>query len=147
MLTSAPMYSPIVAIRGMRCSTDAVDGRNVMLLAAAEGVTLEGKSLETLARVSNGDLRKAITTLQSAVRLQGPRVRPQTVLDVAGAIPAAAVQTVMRACATNSFQAVQDAITDVIADGFGVRCPAPPSHPVIGPVGSRKDPARGSTWL
>ena len=82
---------------------------------------MDGKSMETLARVSNGDLRKAITTLQSAVRLQGPRVQPQTVLDVAGAIPAAAVQTVMRACATNSFQAVQDAITDVIADGFGVR--------------------------
>ena len=77
--------------------------------------------METLARVSNGDLRKAITTLQSAVRLQGPRVRPQTVLDVAGAIPSAAVQAVMRACATNSFQAVQDAVTDVIADGFGVR--------------------------
>ena len=32
--------------------------------------------METLARVSNGDLRKAITTLQSAVRLQGPRVQP-----------------------------------------------------------------------
>jgi len=91
------------------------------LLFAAEDVTLEGKSMETLARVSNGDLRKAITTLQSAVRLQGPRVRPQTVLDVAGAIPPAAVQAVMCACATSSFQAVQDAVADVIADGFGVR--------------------------
>ena len=90
-------------------------------VAAAEDVTLEGKSMETLARVSNGDLRKAITTLQSAVRLQGPRVAPQTLLDVAGAIPESAVQSVMRACATSSFQAVQDAVTDVIADGYGVR--------------------------
>lgn len=32
--------------------------------------------MEALSRVSNGDLRKAITTLQSAVRLKGPQVRP-----------------------------------------------------------------------
>lgn len=42
---------------------------------AAEGVTLEAGSMEGLSRVSNGDLRKAITTLQSAVRLKGPQVR------------------------------------------------------------------------
>ena len=113
------------AARVMRIQIETVaDGGLRVSLLAAEDVTLEGKSMETLARVSNGDLRKAITTLQSAVRLQGPRVRSQTVLDVAGAIPAAAVQTVMRACATDSFQAVQDAVSDVIADGFGVRRPS-----------------------
>ena len=31
--------------------------------------------MEALSRVSNGDLRKAITTLQSAVRLKGLQVR------------------------------------------------------------------------
>lgn len=44
-------------------------------------------TFETLSRVANGDLRKAITTLQSAVRLRGPAVAPATVLDVAGAVP------------------------------------------------------------
>ena len=42
---------------------------------AAEGVTLDVGAMEALSRVSNGDLRKAITTLQSAVRLMGPQVR------------------------------------------------------------------------
>ena len=42
---------------------------------AAEGVTLEDGGMEALSRVSNGDLRKAITTLQSAVRLKGSQVR------------------------------------------------------------------------
>ena len=94
--------------------------------------------MDTLARVSNGDLRKAITTLQSAVRLQGPQVAPQTLLDVAGAIPDAAVQSVMRACADSSFQAVQDAITDVIADGYGVRGSTRKRlDPLTGPVGLR----------
>lgn len=50
-------------------------------------MTLEEGTFETLSRVANGDLRKAITTLQSAVRLKGPAVEPATVLDVAGAVP------------------------------------------------------------
>ena len=36
----------------------------------AEGVELSAEALSTLGRVSTGDLRKAITTLQSAVRLK-----------------------------------------------------------------------------
>ena len=35
-----------------------------------EGVELRPGAMETLAKVSGGDLRKAITTLQSAVRLK-----------------------------------------------------------------------------
>lgn len=37
---------------------------------AEEGVELQEGAMETLAKVSGGDLRKAITTLQSAVRLK-----------------------------------------------------------------------------
>ena len=48
---------------------------------------MDEDTFETLSRVANGDLRKAITTLQSAVRLRGPAVAPATVLDVAGAVP------------------------------------------------------------
>jgi hypothetical protein len=40
--------------------------------AAEEGVDLSDEALSTLGRVSGGDLRKAITTLQSAVRLKVP---------------------------------------------------------------------------
>ena len=37
---------------------------------AEEGVEMKLGAMETLGKVSNGDLRKAITTLQSAVRLK-----------------------------------------------------------------------------
>ena len=39
-------------------------------MGAEEGVTLAPGAMETLSKVSGGDLRRAITTLQSAVRLQ-----------------------------------------------------------------------------
>ena len=37
---------------------------------AEEGVALQTGAMETLGRVAGGDMRKAITTLQSAVRLK-----------------------------------------------------------------------------
>ena len=37
---------------------------------AEEGVTLEAGAMDTLGKVAGGDMRKAITTLQSAVRLR-----------------------------------------------------------------------------
>ena len=37
---------------------------------AEEGVTLQSGAMETLGKVAGGDMRKAITTLQSAVRLR-----------------------------------------------------------------------------
>lgn len=52
--------------------------------------------------------------------LQGAVVEPQTILDVAGAVPEAAVTALMDACRSNSFQEVQEAITNTIADGFPV---------------------------
>lgn len=59
-------------------------------------------------------------TLKSEVLLQGMTVEPQTILDVSGAVPEAAVAVLMKACRSNSFQQVQKAITDTIADGFPV---------------------------
>ena len=39
-------------------------------MPAEEGVKLEPGAMETLGKVAGGDMRKAITTLQSAVRLK-----------------------------------------------------------------------------
>lgn len=44
----------------------------------------------------------------------------QTILDVSGAVPEAAVDALMTACRSNSFAEVQQAITNAIADGFPV---------------------------
>lgn len=59
-------------------------------------------------------------TTNSEVLLQGMTAEPQTILDVSGAVPEAAVDALVKACRSNSFQQVQKAITDTIADGFPV---------------------------
>ena len=70
---------------------------------------MDEDTFETLSRVANGDLRKAITTLQSAVRLRGPAVAPATVLDVAGAVPKVrtfALHLLLCCCELNSARMV-----------------------------------------
>jgi replication factor C subunit 2/4 len=51
-----------------------------------EGVSLAPRAMETLGDVSHGDLRRAITTLQSAFCLRGNPVKPETLVDVAGEV-------------------------------------------------------------
>ena len=79
---------------------------------------VEPEALEALSRVAGGDMRKAITTLQSAVRLQGSPVQPAAVFDVAGAVPEAAAAGLLAAARSGSFARIQQAVTDLIAAGY-----------------------------
>jgi replication factor C subunit 2/4 len=54
---------------------EAVMSDRIAHICAAEGVEMEQGAMATLGRVSGGDLRKAITTLQSAVRLKGAVIK------------------------------------------------------------------------
>lgn len=53
--------------------------------------------------------------------LQGLKVEPQTLLDVSGAVPESVTDGLLAACHSITFGAVQAAITNAIADGWGVR--------------------------
>eukprot|EP00775_Hariotina_reticulata_P013628 gene13628-13754_t len=90
----------------------------VHYICKAEGVELDADAFKLLAQVSAGDLRKAVTTLQSAVRLAGSKVTRQAILDVAGQVPPEVIQQLLEACGTSSYQRVQQQVTDMIAEGY-----------------------------
>jgi len=52
----------------------------------AEGVTMADGAMHTLGAVSGGDLRRAITSLQSAYRLGGSPVTSKRLIDVSGRV-------------------------------------------------------------
>lgn len=54
---------------------ETVMSERVNFICQQEGVQLSPEAMATLGAVSGGDLRRAITTLQSAVRLGGPAVQ------------------------------------------------------------------------
>ncbi|KAL3423562.1 replication factor C [Phlyctema vagabunda] len=115
-------------------------------IAAKEGVRLEEGAADTLIRCSEGDLRKAITFLQSAARLVGavatkkegteddamdvdddedevPKlVTIKSIEDIAGVIPDATIGKLVKAMQPRSkglvYEAVAKVVTDMVADGW-----------------------------
>ena len=78
-------------------------------------------ALEALIETSEGDLRRAITTLQSAARLKSPdkpEVGKNDVCEVAGVVPEKWVNGIIDVCSKSSFPETQDFVDKLIAEGF-----------------------------
>lgn len=92
--------------------------KRINYICSQECLELDNGSIETLGQVAGGDMRKAITTLQSAFRLKGSPIAPETILDVAGTVPPRVAQHLLSISKSGSFEMLKKAIDDVIADGF-----------------------------
>ncbi|KAF7906251.1 hypothetical protein EAF00_000530 [Botryotinia globosa] len=110
-------------------------------IADKEGVRLEEGAVEALIKCSEGDLRKAITYLQSAARLVGAvspdgeerhnadkmdvdekTVTVSSVEDIAGVIPDDTIEKLVKAMQPRSrgvvYEAVSKVVVDMVADGW-----------------------------
>ncbi|KAI8243898.1 Replication factor C subunit 2 [Colletotrichum sp. SAR 10_77] len=107
-------------------------------IAQNEGVQLEDGAVDALIKCSEGDLRKAITFLQSAARLVGAGneeksaddamdvdrkpVTVKTVEDIAGVIPENTINKLVSAIrpqrAGDTYQNVAKVVEDMVADGW-----------------------------
>lgn len=107
-------------------------------IAEKEGVTLEEGALDALIRCSEGDLRKAITFLQSAARLvaaktvdpdgdeeMGSSNTPVTVKiieDIAGVIPDPTIDALVKAMRPRggaaTYEPVSKVVENMVADGW-----------------------------
>ncbi|ROV97562.1 hypothetical protein VSDG_04671 [Cytospora chrysosperma] len=107
-------------------------------IAEKEGVQLENGAVDALIKCSEGDLRKAITYLQSAARLVGAStatggaddemdvdVKPVTVRiveDIAGVIPDVTIDRLVKAIRPRSsgetYSSVSKVVEDMVADGW-----------------------------
>ncbi|KAL6767153.1 RFC4 [Auxenochlorella protothecoides x Auxenochlorella symbiontica] len=112
-----PLASRCAKFRFKPLHGTVIDDR-INHICQVEGVELGPDALCTLSRVAGGDMRRAITTLQSAVRLGGSPVRPQTLMDVAGVVPDAAAHGLLHTCREGDFAGVQAAVADLIHKGY-----------------------------
>ncbi|KAI3329146.1 replication factor C subunit 2 [Xylariaceae sp. AK1471] len=118
--------------------------RRLEEIAAKEGVKLEDGAVDALIRCSEGDLRKAITFLQSAARLVGAvekgeddsgvdkmdvdddaaskTVSVKIVEDIAGVIPGSTIERLQKAMQPKSagatYQAIAKVVEEMVADGW-----------------------------
>lgn len=112
-------------------------------IARKEGVNLDNGAADKLIKCSEGDLRKAITFLQSAARLvgavgdeeeeeeedkmdvdekEGKTVTVKSVEEIAGVIPDITIEGLVKAMQPRSkglvYEAVSKQVTDMVADGW-----------------------------
>ncbi|OGE54185.1 hypothetical protein PENARI_c006G10154 [Penicillium arizonense] len=120
-------------------------GSRIASIAEAEGLTLDDGVVDTLIRCGEGDLRRAITYLQSAARLVGATkpaagkdgdddaemtdagsesrvITVRSIEEIAGVVPEGILDSLVQAMepkkGVSSYEAVSRVVTDIVADGW-----------------------------
>lgn len=84
-----------------------------------ECVKVEPGVLDSLVDISQGDLRKAITLLQSAHRLKGNLgINLDDILEIGGVIPFKWLDKLFDICKSDSYEKLETFVTDMVAEGF-----------------------------
>lgn len=100
--------------------TEEIMGSRILHICKEEGLNLDSEALCTLSSISQGDLRRAITYLQSAARLFGSSISAKDLISVSGVIPNEVVQAIFSACRSGNFDLANKEVNNVIAEGYPV---------------------------
>jgi len=87
--------------------SDKIQQQRLLDIADKEHVRISNEGIACLVKVSEGDLRKAITFLQSATRLTGGKITEKVITDIAGVIPAGTIDGIFAACQSGSFDKLE----------------------------------------
>ncbi|KAL5714521.1 Subunit of heteropentameric Replication factor C (RF-C) [Ranunculus cassubicifolius] len=114
-----PLASRCAKFRFKPLTEDIMTNR-ILHICQEEGINLDPEALSTLSSISQGDLRRAITFLQSAARLFGSTISSKELISVSGVIPDAVVQALFAACKSGNFEYANKEVNNVIAEGYPV---------------------------
>ncbi|XP_045200092.1 replication factor C subunit 4-like [Mercenaria mercenaria] len=83
-----------------------------------EKIECEDEALKGLLDTSEGDLRKAITFLQSASRLKaGDTITQTDIYEIAGVIHDDVIDNLLTVCQSNSYEKLQNCVQDLMNEG------------------------------
>lgn len=88
-------------------------------IVTLEGLECQENVINQLIEISGGDMRKAITYLQSAYRLYGKNIQVENILEMSGNIPINQIKDFFQKCChSKSFSEIQMFVEDFVSDGF-----------------------------
>jgi replication factor C subunit 2/4 len=90
----------------------------IRYICEKEGIIFTEELGKTLVETSEGDLRKAITYLQSAFLLYGKETKPQSIIEIAGKISSIIISNLIKTLTSNSFEKLQETTNDIILSGY-----------------------------
>lgn len=93
----------------------------IVEIAQLEKANLDDTAVDALLKASNGDMRKAVTFLQSCHQLtsnMGTAITADMVVDITGKVPESLLQGLWKAASGYSFDALRAAADEVVYQGF-----------------------------
>ncbi|KAF2076353.1 hypothetical protein CYY_002359 [Polysphondylium violaceum] len=87
-------------------------------ISKEEGVNCKDQVYSAIQQVSDGDMRKAITYLQSSFRFFGNNITEQSIYDISGTLPPSLIKQYIDTCKSNSFDKLQSMVQNLINQGY-----------------------------
>ncbi|XP_075058313.1 replication factor C subunit 4 [Mixophyes fleayi] len=111
---------------------DKIQTQRLLDICHKESVNITNEAITCLVEVSEGDLRKAITFLQSATRLTaGKEVTEKVITEIAGVISKETLDEVLTACKSGSFEKLETVVKNLINNGHAATQLVNQLHDVI----------------
>lgn len=87
-----------------------------------EGVKIEENAYKEIVNISGGDMRRAITTLQSCYRLKGAEVAITTadLMEMSGIIPERYLVEYLEVCRSGSYQKLEDFVKAIGYEAYSI---------------------------
>jgi len=114
-----PITSRCSKFRFKPLNEDMILGR-LDKICGEEGVKFESGVLKTLIKISEGDMRRAITSLQSCHRLKGKDhvLTVEDVEEISGFVPMEWIEKLYSACLTGNYDKVDSVIEESCRNGL-----------------------------
>ncbi|XP_047130593.1 replication factor C subunit 4 isoform X1 [Hydra vulgaris] len=113
-----PITSRCAKFRFKELSSNAIY-EQLKYISRMEAVKIEEEALEQLIESSDGDMRKAITYLQSAHRLKlGEIILANDIFEMTGKVPKTMVADIMKACSSGSFEKLDKQVKLMMTGGY-----------------------------
>ncbi|XP_072294485.1 replication factor C subunit 4 [Eucyclogobius newberryi] len=96
-----------------------IQRQRLLDICEKESLKYTNESIEALVRVSEGDLRKAITFLQSAARLNTDKeITEKAVVEIAGVVPSKTIDNLLDLCFKGTFEKLEVAVKNIVDEGY-----------------------------
>ncbi|GLD65342.1 replication factor C subunit 4 [Lates japonicus] len=96
-----------------------IQEERLLMICDKENLKYTKESIAALVKVSEGDLRKAITFLQSAARLNVDReITERAVIEIAGVVPPKMIDNLLQICFKGTFEKLEVAVRNMVDEGY-----------------------------
>lgn len=94
----------------------------LQFICNAEGVNVDNRVFERIVEISDGDMRRAITTLQSCYRLKGGNqtINEKDIFEMSGIVPFTYLDDFVAVCRKGDYTKLEDYVRTVTYEAYSI---------------------------